>query len=143
MPIIILEGQRISLIPEQCATDESIVNTLLPFYPDVANATISRKVVDGEEHIEIVKKVGTKGNFDLIKSLQTAPESINPALSLSYQLKELEIQGKLTLEILLSISEEIEQAIAQGEQATKATNSAIVNLITSPAIPSKHPIPNL
>lgn len=142
MPIIILEGQRISLIPEQCATDESIVNTLLPFYPDVANATISRKVVDGEEHIEIVKKVGTKGNLNLIKSLQTAPESINPALSLSYQLKELEIQGKLTLEILLSISEEIEQAIAQGEQATKATNSAIANLTASPPIPSKHPIPS-
>lgn len=142
MPIIILEGQRISLIPEQCATDESIVNTLLPFYPDVANATISRKVVDGEEHIEIVKKVGTKGNLNLIKSLQTAPESINPALSLSYQLKELEIQGKLTLEILLSISEEIELAIAQGEQATKATTSAIANLIASPPIPSKHPIPN-
>lgn len=142
MPIIILEGQRISLIPEQCATDESIVNTLLPFYPDVANATISRKVMDGEEHIEIVKKVGTKGNLNLIKSLQTAPESINPALSLSYQLKELEIQGKLTLEILLSISEEIEQAIAQGEQATKATNSAIANLTASPPIPSKHPIPS-
>ncbi|MFB2917112.1 MULTISPECIES: hypothetical protein [Aerosakkonema] len=69
MAIVILEGQRISLTPEQSATDESIVNTLLPFYPDVANATISRKVVDGEEHIEIVKKVGTKGNFNLIKSL--------------------------------------------------------------------------
>lgn len=142
MPIIILEGQRISLIPEQCATDESIVNTLLPFYPDVANATISRKVVEGEEHIEIVKKVGTKGNFDLIKSLQTAPESINPALSLSYQLKELEIHGKLTLETLLSISEEIELAIAQGEQATKATNSTLANLIASPPVPSKHSIPN-
>lgn len=143
MPIIILEGQRISLIPEQCATDESIVNTLLPFYPDVTNATISRKVMDGEEHIEIVKKVGTKGNSNLIKSLQTAPESINPALALSYQLKELEIQGKLSLETLLSISEEIEQAIARGEQATKATNSALANLIASPPIPSKHPISNL
>ncbi|MFB2891647.1 hypothetical protein ACE1CI_01765 [Aerosakkonemataceae cyanobacterium BLCC-F50] len=142
MPIIILEGQRISLISEQCATDESIVNTLLPFYPDVANATISRKVVDGEEHIEIVKKVGTKGNFDLIKSLQTAPESINGALSLSWKLKQLEIQGQLTLETLINISEEIEVAIAQGEQATKATNSALANLIASPSIPSKHPIPN-
>lgn len=143
MPIIILEGQRISLIPEQCATDESIVNTLLPFYPDVANATISRKVVDGEEHIEIVKKVGTKGNLNLIKSLQTAPESINGTLALSYQLKKLEIQGKLSLETLLSISEEIEQAIAQGEQASKATNSALANLIASPPIASKHPIANL
>lgn len=142
MPIVILEGQRISLTPEQSATDESIVNTLLPFYPDVANATISRKVVDEEEHIEIVKKVGTKGNCNLIKFLQTAPESINSALSLSWQLKQLEIQGQLTLETLVNISDKIEVAIAQGEQATKATNRAIAHLTTSPSIPSKYPIPS-
>ncbi|MBD2180305.1 hypothetical protein H6S82_00765 [Planktothrix sp. FACHB-1355] len=142
MSIVILEGQKIPLTPEQSVTDESIVNTLLPFYPDVANATISRKVVDGEEHIEIVKKVGTKGNFNLIKSLQTAPELINPALSLSWKLKQLEILGQLTLETLVSISEEIEVAIAQGEQATKATISTIAHLTTSPPIPSKYPIPN-
>lgn len=142
MAIVIVEGQRIPLTSEQSVTDESIVNTLLPFYPDVANATISRKVVDGEEHIEIVKKVGTKGNCNLIKSLQTAPESINPALSLSWKLKQLEIQGQLTLETLVSISEEIEVAIAQGEQATKATTTTIAHLTTSSPIPSKYPIPN-
>ncbi|HAJ60246.1 MAG TPA: hypothetical protein DCP31_14095 [Cyanobacteria bacterium UBA8543] len=142
MPVVILEGQRIPLTPEQSATDVSIVNTLLPFYPDVANATISRKVVDAEEHIEIVKKVGTKGNSNLIKLLQTAPESINPALALSWKLKELEIQGQLTLETLVTISEEIEVAIAQGQQATKATARAIAMLANSPPIPSSHPIPN-
>ena len=140
MPIVIIEGQRIPLSPSQAANDETIINTLLPFYADVALATLTRKVVDGEEQIEIVKKVGTKGNLDLVSSLLKAPETINPALSLSWQLKALEIQGQLTLETLMAVSGEIDAAIAQGEKETAATREAIATLANSPPIPSCYPI---
>lgn len=61
MPIIILEGQKILLSPEQCQTDEILRNTLLPFYPALAGAEIKRETVEGEERISIIKGVGTKG----------------------------------------------------------------------------------
>jgi hypothetical protein len=143
MPIVILEGQQIPLSTSQAANDETIINTLLPFYADVAGATLTRKIVNGEEQIEIVKKVGTKGNLDLVLSLLAAPEFINPALSLSWQLKALEIQGQLTLETLIAVSGEIDAAIAQGEKETAATGEAIATLANSLPIPSCYPITGL
>ena len=140
MPIVIIEGQQIPLSASQAANDETIINTLLPFYADVALASLTRKVVDREEHIEIVKKVGTKGNLDLVLSLLSAAEFINPALALSWQLKALEIQGQLTLEILMAVSGEIDAAIAQGEKETLATGEAIATLANSPPISSCYPI---
>ena len=140
MPILIREGQQIPLTPEQAATDETLIKTLLPFYADVAGATLTRKMVDGEEHIEIVKKVGTKGNVALVNSLKAAPEAINPALALSWKLKQLELQGQLTVETLIEIREEIDAAIAQAEIEIHSTSKTISNLIHSSPQPSCYPI---
>ncbi|HAG84752.1 MAG TPA: hypothetical protein DCL61_27265 [Cyanobacteria bacterium UBA12227] len=141
MPKILLEGQEITLTPEQAATDQAITDTLLPFYPDIANAQFRRSEKDGDTVIEIVKRPGTKGNaITPILLLKNAPEYINPVILLAMQLKTLEIQGRLTLETLIPLQHTIEDATQLGENESTEIRRVTSALKVASPIPSQTPI---
>ena len=83
-------------------------NALIPFYPDAAHAEIARETKDGQTIVRMVKRAGTKGTnretgtASVLNQLIQAETGLNPALELCWQLKSLEIRGKLDLEALVS-----------------------------------------
>jgi hypothetical protein len=141
MPKILLEGQEIILTPEQAATDQAITDTLLPFYPDIANATFKRTENEGETLIEIVKRPGTKGNTQTPWQIwQNAPEYINPVILLAVQLKALEIQGGLTLETLIPLQPTLQNATQFGEKESTEIKRVASALKSASPIPAQTPI---
>lgn len=139
MPTIYLEGQAIPLTEEQCATDEILINTLLPFYPDAARAEIKRETTEtGEVKITMVKGTGTKGNC--VAALKASPHRLNPALVMSWQLKNLELQGQLSVETLIALQPQIEKAITVGESECEATQHSLKTLIAATPTVAKQPI---
>ncbi|EDX74159.1 hypothetical protein MC7420_4144 [Coleofasciculus chthonoplastes PCC 7420] len=141
MPKILLEGQEIILTPEQAATDQAITDTLLPFYPDIANATFKRTENEGETLIEIVKRPGTKGNiYTPLQILKDSPEYINPVILLAVQLKALEIQGALTLETLILLQPTLQNTTQFGEKESTEIKRVASALKSASPIPAKTPI---
>jgi len=113
--LIKLEGQIIPVEDAIAADDELIKKALLPFYPEVGNALISRTQEDGNTVISVLKRAGTKG-VSPFEVLVGASESVNPAIALAWEIKRLEAKGELEDPIvLLRYSKQIDQAIEQGE----------------------------
>lgn len=140
MPIVRLEGQDIPLSPEQAATDESVINTLLPYYPNLAGAEIQREIRGEQEYILITQRVGTKGNAKLLAALVQSPEQLNPAWELSLQLNALQRQERLSLDFLLALQPQIQRAIAVGEEDALFAFSTAQRLKDSPPLASPLPI---
>ena len=147
MAIIKLEGQEIP-IDEAIALDDTMLrNALTPFYPDAAHAEIARETKDGQTIVRMVKRAGTKGTncetgtASVLNQLIQAETGLNPALELCWQLKSLEIKGKLDLEALVSLQDNIRTAIAQGETEVKQVEIALRLLLTAPPIPAKIVLP--
>lgn len=138
--ILMLEGQEIPLTDEVGATDETIRACIAPFYPEVATAEITREEVDGITRIRMVKRAGTKGNCYPLHHLRESEPSLNPALSLSWQLKYLEIQSELSLEELLKFQPKISSAIALGNQWEIEVKKSLVHLKQCSSIPSSIPV---
>lgn len=140
MAIIKLEGQSIPIDNDIAAADELIRKALLPFYPEVGNATISRSEEDGETVINIVKRAGTKGSTPLA-SLIAAPEEANPAITLAWELKRLEAAEELELRQLLEYHPRIDRAIEQGEAEAEQVAEALNKLQAAVTQPSQQRIP--
>lgn len=136
MPIIRLEGQEIPLTSEQAQTDQAIIDTLLPFYPQIAGATFERQEIEGETIIKIRPRAGTKGNSLVVQALKEAPSEINQALIMSWQLKQLEITGKLDIPTLIQLQPQIEEAISLSQEESQATHSITSTLVTCSPTPS-------
>lgn len=111
--LLIVEGQEIPLSAEVAGTDETIRNCLAPYYPEALTATFKREDADGVTRICMVKSAGTKGS-NVIQKLQQGEECLNPALALSWQLKQLERQNSIEIETLIELQPEINHAIAIG-----------------------------
>ena len=138
MPIIKLEGQEIPIDAALAASDDLIRKALLPFYPEVGNATIGRKEENGDTIITIVKRAGSIGCTPF-EQLVKAPESINPAIALAWRIKRKESKGELkSVKALLKYHAHIDQAIEQGECDAQAVNDSMKRLEQSPAQSSKH-----
>jgi len=121
---IVIEGQTIP-IPEEIGEDDEMVRkTLAPFYPDAANAMITR-VTKGEMiTINVVKRAGTKGNYRLaLEKLEECAGGENPAIAL-YRQFQLDVWEELGPEELLALDGQIEQVLAEGEKQAKAIKHA-------------------
>lgn len=140
MALIKLEGQSIPIDNAIAAADDLIRKALLPFYPEVGNATISRTEEDGETIINIVKRAGSKGSTPLA-CLIAAPEEVNPAIALSWELKRQDAAGALELPQLLAYHPRIEGAIEQGEAEESQVNKALNKLKAALAQPSQQQVP--
>jgi len=64
----------------------------------------------------------------IIQQFNQAEEEINPALKLTWQLKDLERQNQLELADLLQLQPQLEEAIKQGEKLVLETNNLLQQL---------------
>lgn len=122
--IVKIEGQEIPLPEEVAKTDDGVKRALVPFYPDAANALITRVENEGVTTITVVKKAGTKGLLPLI-ALDACPGGRNPAIELAEEIKRA---GNLSVLELLEMDERIDQAIEDGETQTEQMKAALNRL---------------
>lgn len=137
---LFVEGQEIELSKEVAATDETLRISLVSFFPEMAMADIKRQEKDdGSVEIRLVKRAGTKGN-SVIKALNDAPASINPALELNWQLSQIERQSPLTIEQLIGVQHQISMAIEIGNNWHQAIEKTTLRLQKCQSRPSSHQI---
>lgn len=134
--LLIVEGQEIPLTAEIAATDETIRNCIAPFYPEAATATFKREEADGVTRIRMVKSAGTKG-CGVVQQLQQSKECLNPALALSWQLKQLERQTSIEIETLIGLQPQINHAIAIGHEWELSVQTSLDRLKQTQPSPSK------
>lgn len=133
--IISIEGQTIP-VPEEIGKDDAAVKkALAPFYPQVANAMITRTTKDDTITVNVVKKAGTKGGYSVFDALARCPSSQNPAIELYRQLSNLP-DDDLDPQKLLELDARIEQAIQEGEAEAEQVSKALERLRKARAVPS-------
>lgn len=87
--ILSAEGQTLDL-PDNIAGDDSLLRqALVPYYPHLATAKITRVEDGGELRVTVAKQAGPKGarrraltGSAFVDGLVAAPEHINPAVEL-------------------------------------------------------------
>jgi hypothetical protein len=120
--LVSIEGQSIPIPEEIGADDESVRRSLAPFYPEVANAMITRVEKDGVTTITVVKRAGSKGAQG-IDSLKACAGGKNPAIALYEEIRGTGME-LLDPEQLLVLDERLEQAIEAGEAQARAVERA-------------------
>ena len=90
---VLIEGQTIPVPEEIGASDEAVKRALTPFYPEVANAMVTRVVKEETTTITVVKRAGTKGAG--MQDLVDCAGGRNPAIALYEELQRLEIKDPL------------------------------------------------
>jgi len=110
---IMIEGQEIPVPEEIGKDDDSVKRALTPFYPEVANAMITRVATDDTTTVTVVKRAGTKGARNPLEKLAACKGGKNPAVELYDRLEN----GDQTFDPLamMEIEEQIDKAIEAGE----------------------------
>lgn len=134
--LLIVEGQEIPLTAEVAATDEIIRNALALYYPEAATTSFKRELLDGVTRISMIKRAGTKG-CGVIEQLQESESYLNPALAMSWQLKQLERQTSIEIETLIELQPQIDKAIANCSEWELSVKTSLDRLKTCSASPSQ------
>lgn len=133
--IISIEGQMIP-VPEEIGRDDSAVKkALAPFYPQVANAMITRTIKDDTATVNVVKQAGTKGGYSVFDVLSSCPGGQNTAIELYRELSNLP-DSALDPQALLELDARLEQAIQAGEAESKLVEKALERLHNARAVPA-------
>ena len=136
---LFLEGQEIPLSDEIAATDDNLRGAIAPYFPEVGTAEIVRQEKNGITEIRLIKRAGTKGN-NALQSLMASETEVNPALELTWQLKQLERQGNLSIETLISLQDQIDNAVKTGEDWERTITDSLKVLSKCSLIPAQFPI---
>src|SRR3954451_22663590 len=98
MATISLNGQTFELDDSIAGDDARLKDALAPYAPDIHTAQITRTQNGDKLLVTITKRAGTKGAaLTPLTALQDAPEWINPALTLAWELKHHETTQPLDL----------------------------------------------
>lgn len=139
---ILIEGQTIPVPEDIGANDSTVKAALAPFYPDAANAMITRVEKDGVVTINVIKRAGSKGLFPPVGAhlcvrpvsgplayLDACASHKNPAIEMYEQF----IAGgaPLSPEELLAIDARLQAAIEEGQAQGKMLESALDRLQSS------------
>jgi hypothetical protein len=127
--VVTIEGQKIPLPDEIGSDDVKVRQALAPYFPDAANALITRTEKAGEVVINVIKKAGTKGLQAGLQALQDGPGGKNPAVALYEAIKSR--QEPLSPAELLELDSSIEQALEEGTKQNKAIRHAVRRLIVA------------
>ncbi|HWR66096.1 MAG TPA: hypothetical protein VN364_08250 [Bellilinea sp.] len=130
-----IEGQVIPLPEEIAKDDEGVKRALAPYYPEAANAMITRVEKDGNIEITVVKRAGTKGLLPL-QHLVECPEGRNSAIELNEQIVRRAADGDLTPLDLLELEPLIDTAIQDGKAQAEAIEGTLKRLTRSAAQPA-------
>ena len=132
---VTIEGQTIPLPEEIAKDDDGVKRALAPYYPEAANAMITRITKDDTVEMTVVKRAGTKG-LAPFQHLVTCPEGRNPAIELHEQITRRSADGELTPLELLELEPLIGTAIRDGKAQAEAVDKAVERLTRSAAQPS-------
>ena len=130
-----IEGQTIPLPEEIAKDDEGVKRALAPYYPEAANAMITRVTKDDTVEITVVKRAGTKGLLPL-QHLVDCPEGRNSAIELNERIVRRAADGELTPLELLELEPLIDSAIEDGKAQAEAVADALKRLTRSAAQPA-------
>ncbi|MEH1780877.1 MAG: hypothetical protein V7L26_17540 [Nostoc sp.] len=126
MAIIKLDGQDINIDDAIARSDEDLKSVLVPFYPQLANAQITRETTpDGLLIVKMIKQAGPKGNETTIESLKNAPNQLNPAIDLSWKAKQKFFSNSpIELKDVIDLQPQIQAALKNGQEEKESINRA-------------------
>jgi hypothetical protein len=131
---VMIEGQIIPVPEEIGSDDEKVLQALAPFYPEVANAGITRSEKDGVITVTVIKKAGSKG-LEALEYLITCEGGKNPAVALLEEIQGLQGQKIGPFE-LLEMDSRIQQALEEGSSQANAVAYAAQRLAQAQPRPS-------
>jgi nitrate reductase NapAB chaperone NapD len=132
------DGKEFEVKDDIARDDRRLREALTPFYPEMANAEITRTENDGKLVVEMAKRAGTKGCCaDVLTALKNAPEQINPALEMQHKLKQLEKQDKLDLRTILRLQPQIRRAASDGAEQLEQHKKALALLCDVMPMPAR------
>jgi len=130
---IFIEGQTIPVPPEIGESDDKVKQALAPFYPDAANAMITRTEKEDVITVTVIKKAGTKGSSPL-QALEGCAGGQNPVLAIYGEIQRH--NEALDPETLLALSERIAKALEAGESDLERQGSSLERMRTIHSIPA-------
>jgi hypothetical protein len=132
--VVEIEGQKIPVPDEIGSDDAKVKQALAPFYPDAANAMITRTEKDGVTMVNVVKRAGTKG-WKPVGTLQACAGGMNPAVALY-----LEFAGTNPFaadpEQLLALNTRLRDAIRVGNEMGDQMQRSLKRLQAARTIPA-------
>lgn len=136
--ILVIENQQIPIEEKIAASDDVLRQAISSYYPELAHAQIQRELEGETVKIQMIKQAGTKGcnTTNIIQYLAESPDCTNPALLLSWQLKQMEINGNLSIEQLIELQPAIDKAVGEGEVWIQAIQATLHSLKNAPSVPS-------
>jgi hypothetical protein len=130
---ISIETQIIPVPPEIGISDDLTKKCLQPYFPEVANALLTRVEKDGMVTITVTKRAGTKGGW---QDLIDIPESRNPVIALQAELKDIH-PAQLGMEEILKIESRIDEIVEEGTNQNKSVEFSLKRLQAARPVQSK------
>lgn len=129
-----IEGQTIQLPQGIGEKDEDVKRAMTPYFPEVTNAMLTRKVEGETTTITIVKRAGSKGagwnqSMELLEECQGG---LNPVVAL-YQ--EIDAIPEGNIIELLALENRIDKALQEGEKQREQCIDALKRLAAASAQP--------
>lgn len=137
--IVSIEGQTIPVPLEVGENDQNVRNILAPYFPDAANALITRKTEGETVTINVAKRAGTKGlvhDLDItpLNYLASCAGGMNPAIALYQRIQS--IDADLDVEAALELDDQVAHAIDEGRRHMEMIEFARNRLGKSKPMPS-------
>ena len=136
--VVKIEGRNNIPVPEDVAKDEQKLRRALSTVVNgIADAKIEyHEEKEGVVEIEVIKRAGAKGIDDsqalVLADLMKRPEKRNPAIVCFLRLSEVD-KTKLDPARMFEIGDEVDKAIADGEQQGKDISRTHEMLVDAPS----------
>ena len=136
--VVKIEGRNNIPVPEDVAKDEQKLRRgLSAVVNGIADAKIEyHEEKEGVVEIEVIKRAGAKGIDDsqalVLADLMKRPEKRNPAIACFLRLSEVD-KTKLDPARMFEIGDEVDKALADGEQQGKDISRTHEMLVDAPS----------
>ncbi|MFZ1041591.1 MAG: hypothetical protein WAN58_09825 [Anaerolineales bacterium] len=136
--VVKIEGRNNIPVPEDVAKDEQKLRRALSAVVNgIADAKIEyHEEKEGVVEIEVIKRAGAKGIDDsqalVLADLMKRPEKRNPAIACFLRLSEVD-KTKLDPARMFEIGDEVDKALADGEQQGKDISRTHEMLVDAPS----------
>jgi hypothetical protein len=130
---VVIEGQTIPVPEEIGANDDAVKRALSPFYPEAANAMITRVTKEETVTVTVVKRAGSKGSlasdpYNPVQALRDALPGQNPAIALYEEIEERQAEIAADPALLLELDGRIDLALRLGQEQAQAVEHALKRL---------------
>ena len=133
------DGTEFEVKDDIARDDQRLREALTPFYPEMANAEITRAEQDGKLIVTMAKRAGTKGfnRSDVLTVLRSAMETVNPAVLMQDKLRQMEERGELDVRKLMRMQPEIRQAMNDGKKQIEEVKESFKLLGEGKSVPAR------